>query len=448
MNRQRHVQLTLVIAASASLSCGGKLADPAGPQRWAAGRPVFVDVHKIVVSDNVAPNIVAGVSGHLESDLEKMGMSIAPFPRPDIPLIKLEFVGRNDIRASLLLKEQSLENYDINVDECTSMWWGDPGVADRNMACLARGLSVRIGQSSELKRIYAEQAGMAPERTAVAALPPTPAPAAAVAAGHVSASPQPTAYAVVIGVERYMSGLTPPTGARSDAKHMAEMLRTSLGIPQAHMQVVLDEAATKGAIERALAWARASTPAGGRIYFYFSGHGAPDAGSGASYIVPSDGDPQYLDATAIPMREVLEKLSQAKAREVVAMVDACFSGAGGRSVLPPGARPLMTVRTDTSTAPAQVALFSASGANEISGPAPGDGAGGLFTTYLLDALGTGAADINGDGQISLGELQQWVSPRVARVAQTSNRTQNPALIVGRDLGSAEGVILEWGLPSK
>jgi hypothetical protein len=275
------------------------------------------------------------------------------------------------------------------------------------------------------------------------AAPPAAAPSAASAL--VSASPQPTAYAIVIGIEKYSASLPPPTGARADAQRFSDLVRASLGVPAGHVQTLFDEQATKGSIERALASAQASVPPGGRIYFYFSGHGAPDASAGTSYIVPADGDPQFLDATAIPMKEVLTKLGQSKAREVLAIVDSCFSGAGGRSVLPPGARPIVRVREEA--APSQLALFSASSGSEISGPTA-DGNGGLFTKYVVDGLGTGAADMNGDGQVSLSELSQWVQPRVSREAKKANRDQNPALTVGKGLGSADSFIVEWGLPAK
>jgi hypothetical protein len=273
---------------------------------------------------------------------------------------------------------------------------------------------------------------------------PTPA-ASPVATAFNAGAPQPNAYALVVGVEKYSNGLPPPTGAHADADRFSNLVRSSLGVPPDHVQLVLDEQAGKAGIERGLEWVRSSVPAGGRIYFYFSGHGAPDASGGASYIVPADGDPKYLDATAIAMKDVLTKLGQSKAREVLAVVDSCFSGAGGRSVLPPGARPLVRVREEL--APAQLALFSASSGNEISGPVAA-GNGGLFTKYVLDGLGSGAADVNGDGQVSLSELSQWVTPRVAREAKKDNRDQNPALTVGKGLGSADGFIVEWGLASK
>jgi hypothetical protein len=274
---------------------------------------------------------------------------------------------------------------------------------------------------------------------------PPPAPLAAGSAAPVAGAPQPTAYAIVIGVEKYSASLPPPTGAHADALRFSAVARTSLGIAPDHIQTLFDEQATKGGIERALASAQLSVPAGGRLYFYFSGHGAPDASGGTPYIVPTDGDPQFLDATAIPVREVLSKLGQSKAREVLAVVDSCFSGAGGRSVLPPGARPLVRVKEEA--APAQLALFSASRGSEISGPTPA-GDGGLFTKFVLDGLGNGAADMNGDGQVSLEELSQWVGPRVSREAKKANRDQNPSLTVGKGLGSADTFIVEWGLAAR
>jgi hypothetical protein len=274
---------------------------------------------------------------------------------------------------------------------------------------------------------------------------PAPAPAPPPAAGFMSLQPQPNAFAIAIGIEQYSANLPPPTGARADAQSFASMATSSLGIARDHLQLLTDAQATKGGIEKALAWAQGVVPPGGRIYFYFSGHGAPDASSGTSYVVPYDGDPKYIDATGIPIRDILSKLGQSKAKEVLAMVDSCFSGAGGRSVLPPGARPLVRVKEEN--APAQLAFYSASTGSEISGPVPG-GSGGLFTKYVLDGLGNGSADINGDGQVSLGELSQWVGPRVARAAKNDNRDQNPSLTVGRGLGTADSFIVEWGLPSR
>ena len=36
------------------------------------------------------------------------------------------------------------------------------------------------------------------------------------------------------------------------------------------------------------------------VYFYYSGHGAPDLKTGQAYLVPWDGDAQFLKDTALP----------------------------------------------------------------------------------------------------------------------------------------------------
>lgn len=260
------------------------------------------------------------------------------------------------------------------------------------------------------------------------------------AAGLVSASPQPTAFALIVGIEKYRD-VTAASGARSDAEKFAELARVTLGVPEENIKVLLDDRASRTDIAKQLRWLQANVPSGARVYFYFSGHGAPEPTTGVSYIVPFDGDPQYLKDTAIPMTEVLGDLEKTKAKDVLALADSCFSGAGGRSVLAPGTRPL--VRVEDVKPQTRVAMLSASSGAEISGPAA-DGSGGLFSKYLIEALGSGQGDMDGDGQISLKELAAWVGPRVQREAKRANREQTPHLTLGKKLSSAEEFIISWG----
>ena len=258
--------------------------------------------------------------------------------------------------------------------------------------------------------------------------------------GLVSAAPQPASYALIIGIETYRD-VAPAPGARRDAERFAEMTRTTLGIPDDHVRLLLDDRATRTDIAKQVRWLTTNVPSGGRIYLYFSGHGAPDPTSGVSYIVPYDGDPQYLGESAIKMTQILGDLEKTRARDVLAIADSCFSGAGGRSVLAPGTRPLVRVEPVKTTA--RVALLSASSGAQISGPTP-DGKSGLFSKYLMDALGSGQADINGDAQISLRELEEWIGPRVAREARKANREQTPNVQVGKKLGAPDDFIVAWG----
>jgi uncharacterized caspase-like protein len=280
-----------------------------------------------------------------------------------------------------------------------------------------------------------------PEDAPVAQRPPLPMPGdRSGTPGLVSAAPQPASFALVIGIETYRD-VAPATGARRDAERFAEMARTTLGVPDDHVRLLLDDRATRTDIAKQVRWLTTNVPSGGRIYLYFSGHGAPDPTSGVSYIVPYDGDPQYLGESAIKMTQILGDLEKTKAKDVLAIADSCFSGAGGRSVLAPGTRPLVRVEPVKTTA--RVALLSASSGAEISGPTS-DGKGGLFSKYLMDALGSGQADINGDAQISLKELDEWIRPRVAREARKANREQTPSVQVGKKLGAPDDFIVAWG----
>jgi hypothetical protein len=144
----------------------------------------------------------------------------------------------------------------------------------------------------------------------------------------------------------------------------------------------------------------------------------------------------------------MSALADTKAKEVLAVVDSCFSGAGGRSVLPPGARPLVRMKemsADVATHhAARIAIMSASSGSEISGPVPG-GFGGLFTKYVVAGIGNGAADADHDGKVTLKELHDYVKPNVSRDARRDNREQTPALTTGNDVGDPGGFVLANGL---
>jgi hypothetical protein len=284
--------------------------------------------------------------------------------------------------------------------------------------------------------------GAAPaSNIALASAPAGGQKAEATGPAFVSGAPQPASYALVVGIERYRD-VPSPTGARADSQTFRRLARQTLGIPEANVREAIDDRATRGDIEKHIEWLAANVQPGGRIYFYFSGHGAPDASVGTPYLLPYDGDPKFLARTALPLASVLKSLGETKARDVLAIVDTCFSGAGGRSVLPEGARPLVRVK-EAPVAP-RLALLTASSGAEISGPSP-SGSGGLFTHYLAEGLGRGQADINGDGQISLQELGEWVRPRVAREARKDNRDQTPSVVVGSGLTGAGAFIVAQGV---
>lgn len=265
------------------------------------------------------------------------------------------------------------------------------------------------------------------------------------ATGLVRGAPQPTSYALVIGLDTYRE-LPSPRGAKQDAEDIAQVLEVTLGLPKKNIKLLLNDRATRGDILAQIAWLEANVPDGGRIYVFFSGHGSPEMTTGQPYLLPYEASADSLKFTGLDLqRDVLAPLEKTRAREVLAFVDACFSGQGERSVIKDGARPLVPVKRPE--AGVQVAVFASAGPDEISGPSE-DGKNGLFTSHIVDALGHAKADADGDGQVSLLELDQYVTPRVERDAQRDQRKQRPTMSLGAKVSTPANVIVVWGVSAQ
>lgn len=237
------------------------------------------------------------------------------------------------------------------------------------------------------------------------------------------AAENPDDYAVVVGVEKYPD-LPAAQFAERDAQAVKRHL-AALGVPERNIKSLLGGRATKGALEASLeGWLPRRVKPGSRVFFYFSGHGAPDPKSGQAYLVPSDGDPDYLDKTAIPLRRLYSGLNALKAKRVIVALDSCFSGAGGRSVLPEGARPLV-LKKDAAAAPGgKILLFAAAAPEEITSTLKEQGHG-AFTYYFLKGLSGEAKDKS--GAVTPAGLYRYLKPRVQDAAAAQNRDQTPVL---------------------
>ena len=200
----------------------------------------------------------------------------------------------------------------------------------------------------------------------------------------------------------------------------------SLGVPEQNVIMLTGEKADRSDLAKYLEeWLPANVKPDSRVYFYYSGHGAPDPTTGAAYLVPYDGDASFLKTTAYPLSKLYADLGALHDKESVVMLDSCFSGAGGRSVMADGVRPLVLLE-DTTQPPAKSAVLAASGAREIAGGLDLR-QHGLFTYFLLRGL-AGEADPAHTGHMTAEELDQYVAGKVAETAHRANRDQHPRLL--------------------
>ncbi|PIU58108.1 MAG: hypothetical protein COS89_02080, partial [Deltaproteobacteria bacterium CG07_land_8_20_14_0_80_38_7] len=144
--------------------------------------------------------------------------------------------------------------------------------------------------------------------------------------------------AVIIGIEGYQ-GIPKSDYSYDDAKLVGDYAK-AMGFKPRNIELLLEERATKSAIEKIIkTWLPNKAKPDSRVFIYYSGHGAPEPKTGDAYIVPFDGDPNYLSDTGYPLKSLYDSLGKLQVAEITVVLDPCFSGAGGRSVLAQGARP-------------------------------------------------------------------------------------------------------------
>jgi hypothetical protein len=236
------------------------------------------------------------------------------------------------------------------------------------------------------------------------------------------------AYAVVIGIEQYREKLPKADFADRDAKLMGQYLTKVLGYQEENIVVRLNEKAARSDLEKYLEhWLPNRIEKDASVFVYFSGHGAPNPKTAEAYLVPYDGDPIFLESTGYPLRRLYEKMANLPAAEVVVVLDTCFSGAGGRSVIAKGMRPVGLSVENPILASGNTIVLAASAGDQVSSAYDQKGHG-LLTYFFLKGL-QGDADQNKDGTLELAEVYAYLKPQVERVARREfNNEQTPQLL--------------------
>jgi hypothetical protein len=235
-------------------------------------------------------------------------------------------------------------------------------------------------------------------------------------------------FALVIGIEKYRDIESPADYAERDAHTVRNYLHKYLGFPEQNIKYLRGDRATGPDLSVALEqWLPLFVTEKSKVFIYYSGHGAPDHNSQKAYILPYNADPRTLELTAYPLDKLYTQLAKLPAKEIIVAVDSCFSGAGGRSVIPEGARPLMT-RIETGSVPSRsnMIVFTAASGDQITGGYKGQ-EHGLFTYYLLRGL-RGDADANSDGWVSVQEEYEYLKKNVGIMAKRDFRDQTPQLL--------------------
>ncbi len=249
------------------------------------------------------------------------------------------------------------------------------------------------------------------------------------------------AHAVVIGLERYRDELPRASRAEQDARVVARYLSGTMGYDESNIALLVNDRATKSDMEKYFeTWLPNRVESEDTVFVYFSGHGAPNAKTGEAYLVPYDGDPVFLDNTGYPLSRLYQSLANLPAKEVVVVLDSCFSGAGGRSVIAKGMRPIITEMKSPLLGKGKTIVLAASSGQQVSSTYE-QKAHGLMTYFFLKGL-QGEADTNKDGKIDIAELFEYLRPQVERVARRDFNNEQTPLLLGNTDVLARGVYLQ------
>lgn len=222
--------------------------------------------------------------------------------------------------------------------------------------------------------------------------------------------------AVIIGSKNYSyAERFPVEYAINDASAIRQYLIQFLGFQEKN--IIFQRDATKWQLEkifRADGEGRLmqSVKSRSNVFVFYSGHGVPDPATQRSYLLPTDMSPDNpkdgyaLDTLYWNLEKVKEKIG--RDRQVIVMIDACFTGETGR-----GDRLMRGISAPIipSAAPLDnglIRLIATSGADPANWDA--ELGLGLFTSRFL--MGVAGLAAPGSASIQWGDLRKYLRETV------------------------------------
>ena len=250
--------------------------------------------------------------------------------------------------------------------------------------------------------------------------------------------------AVIIGNQNYKSKDVPNVDyALSDARIVKKYVQKTLGYREGN--IICLENATQAQFRtffgiesdykaKLYSYLR---PDKSDVFIYYSGHGAPDVKTKTGYFVPVDCDPSTVRFNGYSLKLFYDNLAKLPARSITVVLDTCFSGGSEKGMLLKNASPVFVdVKNPLLTMKNTCVLTSSTG-DQISSWYPAK-KHGLYTYYFLKGL-QGKADADKDGNVTGGELHNYLDEEVSYMARRLHmREQNPQI-----MGSKKAVIVKY-----
>jgi len=285
---------------------------------------------------------------------------------------------------------------------------------------------------------YADSAPSIPNKTTAQSMPSQKDGADIV--NNIPAGKQASKYdvAVVIGNANYSaSGTQNVDFALQDAHVMRQYLVKTFGYNPSNI-IYIENATLAKMYEvfgtdtdyqgKLFKWVK---PGQSKVFIYYVGHGAPDQQSGEGYFVPVDANPQYIRTSGYKLSTFYENLSRVPAVKKTVVIDACFSGSSANGQLLKGVSGLTArLKAEPKAGAATDLLLTSAGMDQVASWYPEKGHS-LFTYFFLKGI-QGAADVNKNGSITMGEMRAWLNDQVPYMARRLTGNEQQPVILGKD----------------
>ncbi len=231
-------------------------------------------------------------------------------------------------------------------------------------------------------------------------------------------------FALLIGVSKYElePNLNPLPAAVRDVEAMQKvLLHPEIG---GFTETIVLKNPQRQDMEEAIENLFAHREKDDLLVLFFSGHGIRDD-TGRLFLATSStrktprGD--LIRSSAVAASVVHESMSRSRSKRQVVILDSCFSGAFAKGLL---AKDNGTVNIREQLGGEGHAVLTSSSSTQYSFEQEGSDLS-IYTQYLIEGITTGAADLDEDGFVSIGELHEYASGKVSEIQPTMKPEIHP-----------------------
>ncbi|MDY6897528.1 MAG: caspase family protein [Cyanobacteriota bacterium] len=216
--------------------------------------------------------------------------------------------------------------------------------------------------------------------------------------------------ALLIGVSEYEPGLNALPAAVQDVEAIKRVLGNSEMGGFADEDITVLKNPQPQQVRNAIYNLFANRKRDDLVLFYFSGHGIKDE-KGKLYLstrATRKDNGKLVKPSSIPASLLHESINDSRSQRQVIILDCCFSGAIATGLT---AKDDGSIDLEEQLGGKGRAILTSSSSTQYSFEQEGSELS-IYTRYLVEGINTGAADTDGDGQISIDELHEYASNKV------------------------------------